>query len=221
MAKRALISVFEKDNIVEFVSELINLGWEIISTGGTYRILKESGLNVIEVDEVTNFKEILDGRVKTLHPFIHGGILYRRDEKSHVETIEKIGISSIDMVVNNLYPFEKVLNSENKTHENLIENIDIGGPSMIRAAAKNYNDVSIVVDPSDYSEIIERLKEDRLDKDFRLYLSCKAFNYTAYYDALISSYFNDLLNIEFNEDIKTAENIIIDVILFLNISISV
>ena len=108
------------------------------------------------------------------------------------------------MVVNNLYPFEKVLNSENKTHENLIENIDIGGPSMIRAAAKNYNDVSIVVDPSDYSEIIERLKEDRLDKDFRLYLSCKAFNYTAYYDALISSYFNDLLNIEFPEKLTTT-----------------
>ena len=103
------------------------------------------------------------------------------------------------MVVNNLYPFEKVLNSENKTHEDLIENIDIGGPSMIRAAAKNYNDVSIVVDPKDYSEIIERLKEDKLDKDFRLYLSCKAFNYTAYYDALISSYFNDLLNIDFPE----------------------
>lgn len=204
MTKRALISVFEKDNIVEFASELVNLGWEIISTGGTYRILKESGLNVIEVDEVTNFKEILDGRVKTLHPFIHGGILYRRDEKSHVETIEKIGISSIDMVVNNLYPFEKVLNSENKTHENLIENIDIGGPSMIRAAAKNYNDVSIVVDPSDYAEIIERLKEDRLDKNFRLYLSCKAFNYTAYYDALISSYFNDLLNIEFPEKLTTT-----------------
>ena len=199
MSKRVLISVFEKDNIVEFASELVKLGWEIISTGGTYKILKESGLNVIEVDEVTNFKEILNGRVKTLHPFIHAGILYKRNEQSHVETVDNLGISSIDMVVNNLYPFEKVLNSENKTHEDLIENIDIGGPSMIRAAAKNYNDVSIVVDPKDYSEIIRRLKEDKLDKDFRLYLSCKAFNYTAYYDALISSYFNDLLNIDFPE----------------------
>ena len=199
MSKRVLISVFEKENIVEFASELVKLGWEIISTGGTYKILKESGLNVIEVDEVTNFKEILNGRVKTLHPYIHGGILYKRNEQNHVETVENLGISSIDMVVNNLYPFEKVLNSDNKTHEDLIENIDIGGPSMIRAAAKNYNDVSIVVDPKDYSEIIERLKEDKLDKDFRLYLSCKAFNYTAYYDALISSYFNDLLNIDFPE----------------------
>ena len=160
MSKRALISVFEKENIVEFASELVKLGWEIISTGGTYKILKESGLDVIEVDEVTNFKEILNGRVKTLHPFIHGGILYKRNDQSHIETVDRLGISSIDMVVNNLYPFEKVLNSKNKTHEDLIENIDIGGPSMIRAAAKNYNDVSIVVDPNDYSEIIERLKED-------------------------------------------------------------
>ena len=204
MSKRALISVFEKDNIVEFAKELVQLGWEIISTGGTYRILKDSGLSVIEVDEVTNFKEILNGRVKTLHPFIHGGILYRRDDKNHVETVQQLGISSIDMVVNNLYPFEKVLNSENNTHENLIENIDIGGPSMIRAAAKNYNDVSIVVDPKDYPEIIERLKNNKLDKDFRLYLSCKAFNYTAYYDALISSYFNDLLNIDFPEKLTTT-----------------
>ena len=154
MSKRVLISVFEKDNIVEFASELVKLGWEIISTGGTYKILKESGLNVIEVDEVTNFKEILNGRVKTLHPYIHGGILYKRNEQNHVETVENLGISSIDMVVNNLYPFEKVLNSD---------------------------------------------KEDKLDKDFRLYLSCKAFNYTAYYDALISSYFNDLLNVDFPE----------------------
>ena len=199
MSKRALISVFEKDNIIEFAEELVKLGWEIISTGGTYKILKESGLSVLEVDEVTNFKEILNGRVKTLHPYIHGGILYRRDDNNHVETVKNLGISSIDMVVNNLYPFEKVLNSENNTHENLIENIDIGGPSMIRAAAKNYNDVSIVVDPKDYPEIIERLKNNKLDKDFRLYLSCKAFNYTAYYDALISSYFNDLLNIDFPE----------------------
>ena len=204
MSKRALISVFEKDNIIEFAEELVKLGWEIISTGGTYKILKESGLSVLEVDEVTNFKEILNGRVKTLHPYIHGGILYRRNDNNHVETVKNLGISSIDMVVNNLYPFEKVLNSENNTHENLIENIDIGGPSMIRAAAKNYNDVSIVVDPKDYPEIIERLKNNKLDKDFRLYLSCKAFNYTAYYDALISSYFNDLLNIDFPEKLTTT-----------------
>lgn len=136
MTKRALISVFEKDGIVDFAKKLTDLGWEIISTGGTYKLLKQNGVNVIEVDEVTGFKEILDGRVKTLHPFIHGGILYKRDDENHVKTVKNSGISSIDMVVNNLYPFEKVLNGENNTHENLIENIDIGGPSMIRAAAK-------------------------------------------------------------------------------------
>lgn len=204
MTKRALISVFEKEKIVEFARELINLGWEIISTGGTYKLLKSNDIKVIEVYEVTGFKEILNGRVKTLHPFIHGGILYRRDDENHVNTANEIGISSIDMVVNNLYPFEKVLNSENNSHENLIENIDIGGPSMIRAAAKNYNDVSIVVDPSDYDEIIKRLKGNKLDKDYRLYLSAKAFNYTAYYDALISSYFNDLLNIDFPEKLTVT-----------------
>lgn len=199
MSKRALISVFDKEGIVDFAKNLVDLGWEIISTGGTYKILKSENIEVIEVDEVTNFKEILDGRVKTLHPFVHGGILYRRDDKKHIQTVEKLGISSIDMVVNNLYPFEKVLNSNGKSHEDLIENIDIGGPSMIRAAAKNYNDVCVVVDPKDYADIILKLKENTLDKNFRLYLSSKAFNYTAYYDALISSYFNDLLGDEFPE----------------------
>lgn len=206
MAKRALISVFDKDGIVDFAKELTNLGWEIISTGGTYKLLKSNGIKVIEVDEVTGFKEILDGRVKTLHPLIHGGILYKRNDENHVKTVSENGISSIDMVVNNLYPFEKVLNSENNSHENLIENIDIGGPSMIRAAAKNYNDVLIVVNPKDYDEVIKRLKEKTADKDFRLKLSAKAFNYTAYYDALISSYFNDLLGIEFPEKLTITYN---------------
>lgn len=206
MTKRALISVFEKDGIVDFAKKLTNLGWEIISTGGTYKLLKQNGVNVIEVDEVTGFKEILDGRVKTLHPFIHGGILYKRDDENHVKTVKNSGISSIDMVVNNLYPFEKVLNGENNTHENLIENIDIGGPSMIRAAAKNYNDVLVVVSPSDYKEVLKRLENNTADKDFRLGLSAKAFNYTAYYDALISSYFNDLLGIEFPEKLTVTYN---------------
>lgn len=211
MNKRALISVSDKNGIVEFARELQNLGWELISTGGTYKVLKNSNIEVIEVDEVTNFNEILDGRVKTLHPFIHGGILYRRDDDNHIETVNKIGIKSIDMVVNNLYPFENVLNSKNKSHENLIENIDIGGPSMIRAAAKNYKDVLIVVDPSDYSNIIKKIKSNSIDENYRLELSAKAFNYTAYYDAMISSYFNDILNIEFPEKLtityKKIENL--------------
>lgn len=206
MNRRALISVSDKTGIVDFAKELKNLGWDLISTGGTYKVLRESGIEVLEVDEVTNFKEILNGRVKTLHPFIHGGILFRRDINEHVETVREIGIKSIDMVVNNLYPFEKVLNSDSRTHDDLIENIDIGGPSMIRAAAKNYKDVIIVVDPKDYQNIIGRLKENEVDEDYRLYLSAKAFNYTAYYDAMISSYFNDVLNIEFPEKLTITYN---------------
>ena len=127
--KRALISVYDKEGIVEFAKGLVELGWEIISTGGTARTLKNEGLNVIEIEEVTNFPEILDGRVKTLNPYIHGGLLYKRDEIEHVETIEKHNIGSIDIVVNNLYPFEETIKNVESTHEDIIENIDIGGPN--------------------------------------------------------------------------------------------
>lgn len=197
MKKRALISVYDKTNIVAFATQLIELGWEIVSTGGTYTLLKENHLPVIEVNEVTNVKEMLDGRVKTLHPLIHGGILYRRDNKNHVETIKNEKIHGIDMVVNNLYPFEKVLNSNNPTHELLIENIDIGGPSMIRAAAKNYQDVLIVTDVEDYGLVLDHLTNH--NPKLNRYLAGKAFNYTAYYDALIAAYFNDYLDISFPE----------------------
>ena len=156
--KRALISVFYKEGIVEFASEIEKLGWEIISTGGTYRILKEAGIKVMEVEDVTNFPEILDGRVKTLNPYIHGGLLYRRDDDNHVKTIEDMKINPIDIVINNLYPFEETINKSDVTHEEIIENIDIGGPSMIRAAAKNYKDVTVIVDPSDYEIVLRELK---------------------------------------------------------------
>lgn len=204
MKKFALISVFDKENIKEFAKELIDLGYEIISTGGTYNFLKKNMIDVVEVSEVTNFNEILEGRVKTLHPFIHGGILYRRDKKEDVETVKNLNIFSIDIVVNNLYPFEKVLNEKNKTHSDLIENIDIGGPSMIRAASKNYKDVLVVVDKNDYKEVIERLKTKKIDENFKLFLATKAFSYTAYYDSLISNYFNDLSNIEFPEKLTVG-----------------
>lgn len=204
MKKFALISVFDKENIEKFAKELIDLGYEIISTSGTYKFLKDKKINVIDVNEITNFNEILNGRVKTLHPFIHGAILYRRNKKEDIETIKNLNISSIDIVVNNLYPFEKVLNDKNKTHDDLIENIDIGGPSMIRAAAKNYKDVLVVVDKNDYKEVIERLKIKKIDEDFRLSLARKAFCHTAYYDSLISNYFNDLLNVEFPENLTIS-----------------
>lgn len=200
MKKRALISVFDKENIVDFAKQLIQLDWEIVSTGGTYSLLKNEGLDVIEVNEVTQFKEMLDGRVKTLHPLIHGGILYRRDVVSHVTTIQEENIHPVDMVVNNLYPFEKVLN-QNAEHDVMVENIDIGGPSMIRAAAKNYKDVLIVTDVKDYELVLSHLKNNTVDIAFKAYLAGKAFNYTAYYDALIANYFNDYLNVDFPEQL--------------------
>lgn len=203
--KRALISVFHKDGIVEFTLELKKLGWEIVSTGGTFKILKEAGIEVIEVEDVTKFPEILDGRVKTLNPYIHGGLLYRRDDESHVKTIEDMQIKGIDIVVNNLYPFEKTIKKPGVTHEEIIENIDIGGPSMIRAAAKNYNDVTVIVDPTDYEKVLNELKsEGNTTLKTRQYLARKVFNYTAYYDALISSYFNEIEEVVFPEMLTLA-----------------
>lgn len=210
MKKTALVSVYDKSGIVDFCKKLIDLDYRIISTGGTYRLLKDE-MEVMEVNELTGFKEILDGRVKTLHPFIHGGILYRRDEKEHLSVVEELGISSIDIVVNNLYPFESVLLDNTKTHEDLIENIDIGGPSMIRAAAKNHQDVLVVTDAEDYDKVIKYLEDGSSDFGFREELAAKAFRYTAYYDAMISEYFNSKLKIAYPERLtltyRLAENL--------------
>ena len=203
--KRALISVYDKSGIVEFAKKLKELGWEIISTGGTSRTLKEANIDIIEIEEVTKFPEILDGRVKTLNPNIHGGILYKRDNEEHINTLDKLEINSIDMIVNNLYPFEETLKREGVTHEEIIENIDIGGPSMIRAAAKNYKYVTVVVDPTDYDIIIEELKNNGdTSLETKQYLAAKVFQYTAYYDSLISNYFNQLENIDFPDTITLA-----------------
>lgn len=203
--KRALISVFHKEGIVEFASQLRDLGWEIISTGGTFKILQEAGIEVVEVEDVTKFPEILDGRVKTLNPYIHGGLLYRRDDENHIKTIEKMEINPIDIVVNNLYPFEETIKRQGVTHEEIIENIDIGGPSMIRAAAKNYNDVTVIVDPKDYDIVLKELKENNTTTiKTRQYLARKVFNYTAYYDTLISNYFNEIEEVKFPEKLTLA-----------------
>lgn len=196
--KRALISVYDKEGIVDFARGLEVLNWEIISTGGSFKKLKEAGISVIEVDDITGFPEILGGRVKTLNPLIHGGILYKRDDEDHKKTIKDMNIGSIDMVVNNLYPFEDML-KKNSSEDDMIENIDIGGPSMIRAAAKNYKDVMVVTDPEDYEEIVDRLRMDNIDNVFKRSLAKKAFNYTAYYDSLISAYFNRLDEDKFPE----------------------
>jgi phosphoribosylaminoimidazolecarboxamide formyltransferase/IMP cyclohydrolase len=200
--KRALISVYDKNGIVDFALNLSKLGWEIISTGGTSKILKEAGIEVIDVDQITKFPEILDGRVKTLHPNIHGGLLYKRDNEEHVKTLKNLNIDSIDMVVNNLYPFEETVKREGVTHEEIIENIDIGGPSMIRAAAKNYKYVTVVVDSSDYEMVLDELKiRGETTFETRQYLARKVFQYTAYYDSLISNYFNGLEHSSFPETI--------------------
>ena len=184
---RALISVTDKSNIDYFAKNLEELGYEIVSTGGTLKVLKESNVEAIDISEVTNFPEILDGRVKTLSPKIHGGILYKRGNKSHEETIKEQNIEAIDIVVVNLYDFEGALLSNDP--EKIIENIDIGGPTLIRSSAKNFKDVLIVTDPSDYEEIIKRLKNNEIDYDFREYLAAEAFSLTAFYDSLISRYF--------------------------------
>lgn len=186
--KTALISVYYKDDLADFARNLVDLGWKILSTGGTMAHLRENGIDVVDVSEVTNFPEILDGRVKTLSPYIFGGILYRRDCEDHRETIENHDIKSIDMVVNMLYPFEETVKNPDSTPEDIIEKIDIGGPSMIRAAAKNYKDVYIVTRPDQYSRVIDALKNGE-DKNFKKDLAKEAFTLTAAYDMAISKYF--------------------------------
>lgn len=190
--KRALISVSDKTGIVEFARELQKLGVEIISTGGTKRKLIENDVEVIGISDVTGFPECLDGRVKTLHPSVHGGILAVRCNEKHQDQMAKLGIKPIDLVIVNLYPFKNTLLNEASTHEDKIENIDIGGPTMIRSAAKNYNDVTVIVDPSDYESVLTQIKEEGdTSLDFRMRCSLKVFEHTAAYDALIASYLRE------------------------------
>ncbi len=202
---RALISVYDKTGIVEFAKELDEMGWEIISTGGTARKLKDAGIVVIDVSDITKFPECFNGRVKTLHPRIHGGLLALRDNECHVDQMKELDITPIDMVVNNLYPFKETILKEDVTHEDIIENIDIGGPSMLRAAAKNYKFVTVVVHPEDYDKIITELKEDEeVSKETREYLAAKVFQHTSNYDTLISNYFNKKTGIELDNTITLS-----------------
>lgn len=186
--KRALISVSDKTGLQDFAKALVEMDYEILSTGGTARALREAGLPVVEVSDVTKFPEILDGRVKTLHPIIHAGIL-ARDTKEHLRTLEEMNITPIDLVVINLYPFEKTIAKDGVDLQTAIENIDIGGPTMVRAAAKNHERVSIVVDPSQYDEVLAALKrEGGVTLAERQRLAMRAFEMTARYDAAISQY---------------------------------
>lgn len=194
MKKRALISVSDKTNIIDFAKGLVALDYEIISTGGTLKALLDAGIDARPVEEVTQFPEMLDGRVKTLHPSVHGGLLAKRSNDKHVEALKDNNITPIDLVVVNLYPFKEAVQKEHATHEDIIENIDIGGPTMVRAAAKNYGDVAIVVNPTDYDAVIESMENDAFDTSFRKKLAAKAFQHTAHYDGMIASYFNQSID---------------------------
>ncbi|MDY3246770.1 bifunctional phosphoribosylaminoimidazolecarboxamide formyltransferase/IMP cyclohydrolase [Campylobacter sp.] len=190
---RALISVSDKSGVVEFAKGLEALGWEILSTGGTYKVLKENGIKALEVSEYTNSPEMFDGRVKTLHPKIHGGILHRRDIKEHVEDAKKHDIGAIDLVCVNLYPFKATIKRTDDFDE-IIENIDIGGPAMVRSAAKNHASVLILTEAKDYGLTLEKLQNNSVDLEFRRYLMIKAYEHTASYDSMIANYMNDRFN---------------------------
>ena len=189
--RRALVSVSDKSDLIPFVSGLAELGIEIISTGGTARQLREAGIDAIDVSDKTGFPEIMDGRVKTLHPKIHGGLLGRRgtDEK----IMSKHGIEPIDMLIVNLYPFEQTIAREDATIDDAIENIDIGGPAMIRAASKNHDGVAVIVDPADYDSVLEKLQGESLSLDERRRLAAKAYAHTAAYDTAITKYLSKSL----------------------------
>lgn len=186
---KALISVSDKTGVVEFAKGLVALGWEILSTSGTMKLLKESGVPVISVSDVTGFPEICDGRVKTLHPKIHGALLARRDIPEHMKELKDNGIDTIDLVCVNLYPFRETIAKPDVTMEDAVEHIDIGGPSMLRSAAKNWESVTVVCNPADYETILSEIKADgNTTRETRLKLSAKAYTHTAEYDMAISTY---------------------------------
>ena len=212
---RALISVSDKRGIVEFATALSRMGWEIIATGGTMKTLREAGLTVINISDITGFPEICDGRVKTLHPKVHGGLLGRRDLEDHMHQLEENGIETIEMVCVNLYPFEATIARDNVTMEDAVENIDIGGPSMLRSAAKNFRDVTVVCDPDDYAGILKEIEETgNTTPATRLRLSAKAYTHTAEYDSHIATYMRRqaglpeklFLNFDIVQSLRYGEN---------------
>ena len=186
---KALISVSDKTGIVDFAKELESMGIEIISTGGTYKKLKEEGVKAIEISELTGFPECLNGRVKTLHPKVHAGILAMRSNEEHMKQLKELDVDTIDFVVVNLYPFKQTILKDGVTRAEAVENIDIGGPTMLRSAAKNYQDVTVITDPNDYEKVLKELKEDgKVSLDTKFYLMNKVFEHTSSYDAMICNY---------------------------------
>ena len=212
---RALISVSDKTGVVDFAKGLRALGWEVIATGGTMKLLSDSGVEVINISDVTGFPEICDGRVKTLHPNVHGGLLARRDDPEHLKALKDNDIEFIDMVCVNLYPFRQTIAKPDVKMEDAIENIDIGGPSMLRSAAKNWADVTVVCDPADYEQVLGEIRAGgNTEKATRLKLSAKAYTHTAEYDAMIAAYMraqaglNEKLFLEFDlvQSLRYGEN---------------
>ena len=204
MKKRALVSVSDKTGVVEFCKGLIAYGYEIISTGGTAKTLENAGLSVIGISDITGFPECLDGRVKTLHPAVHAGLLAMRSNPEHMEQIEKLGINTIDIVAVNLYPFKQTIMKEGVTFADAVENIDIGGPTMIRAAAKNYQDVAVLVDPNDYEKVLSELATGEISLDTKKYLQYKVYAHTAVYDSMISNYLAAQLGIRYPDSVTFA-----------------
>ncbi|WP_082235208.1 bifunctional phosphoribosylaminoimidazolecarboxamide formyltransferase/IMP cyclohydrolase [Halobacillus massiliensis] len=191
--KRALLSVSNKAGLTDFAKGLVELGYELISTGGTKRAIEEAGLPVLSISEVTEFPEIMDGRVKTLHPSVHGGLLAKRSNKDHMRQLDELNIETIDLVVVNLYPFKETIAKPDVTEADAIENIDIGGPTMLRSAAKSFEDVVVIVDPEDYEGVLNSLQSEDLSFEARRKLAAKVFRHTANYDAMIAGYFAELV----------------------------
>ncbi len=201
MKKRALVSVSDKTGIVDFCRRLAACGFEIVSTGGTAKTLQEAGLSVVGISEITGFPECLDGRVKTLHPAVHAGLLAMRSNPEHMAQLEKLGINTIDVVVVNLYPFKATVSKPGVSFADAVENIDIGGPTMLRAAAKNYQDVAVVVDPKDYERVLSELEGGGIALETKRYLQYKVFAHTAAYDSMISNYLAAQLGIRFPDTV--------------------
>ncbi len=203
MKKRALISVSDKTDIEKVAKRLVDLGYEIISTGGTETALKKAGIKTINISDITGFPECLDGRVKTLHPMVHAGLLAMRSNPEHMAQLEKLNVNTIDVVIVNLYPFKQTVMKGCEFAE-AVENIDIGGPTMLRSAAKNYQDVVVIVDPADYEKALGEMESGSVSIETRKYLMYKVYQHTAVYDTLISTYLRQQLNIEFPDQLTLA-----------------
>lgn len=204
MKKRALISVSDKTDIEVVAKKLVDLGYELISTGGTYAALQKAGLKVLNISEITGFPECLDGRVKTLHPKVHAGLLAMRSNPEHMKQIAELDVNPIDVVIVNLYPFKQTVMKEGVAFEEIVENIDIGGPTMLRSAAKNYQDVIVIVDPKDYGKVFSELEGGAVSIETRMYLMYKVYQHTAVYDTMISTYLRNKLGIAFPEQLTLA-----------------